>query len=105
MSNLPINNNKGLSKFETWQCERAVRSAELEVFHHALDTTVEVEKDRRTTQGLGSVFGTAIDEEVHLLRHGLNMAGNSAAGVELVSRKVNEFSIINSKRILEKFGG
>jgi hypothetical protein len=80
------------------------RRAQLAVFTHGLEAWASAEEDRQDAQALADAARTSLDEELRLLRDGLALAGASAAGVELVSRKVNLVSNTNDRRIARNFG-
>lgn len=87
------------------QASRAQERTELEIFRHGLAARFQAECDRADTEALSDVLTTALDEEVGLLKYGMAKAAGSAAAAELVSRKVDEFSNLNSRRINRRFGG
>jgi hypothetical protein len=89
------------------QLARAVReqqSTDLAVFRHGLDARRKAEEDRQDTQALGDAMRTSLDEELGLLREGLAQAGQSAAAIELVARKVETTASINNRRAARRFG-
>ena len=105
MSNLPIPWEGGRPSRQLAQATRAQEQTELEIFRHGLAARFHAECDRQDSQALSDVMTTALDEELGLLRYGLDKAAGSAAAAELVSRKVAQFSEINSRRIGRRFGG
>jgi hypothetical protein len=74
------------------------------VYSHGLAVAVATEIDRQDSFAIGDVLTTALEEEIRLLDHGLALAGNSAAKLELVARKVNLASQLNDSRINRHFG-
>jgi hypothetical protein len=80
-------------------------STNLAVFRHGLDAKAMAEMDAQDSQAIGDAARTALDEELGVLRDGLALAGQSAASVELVSRKVELIANINNRRITRRFGG
>jgi hypothetical protein len=80
------------------------RQTELAIFEHNMDARFVAECERIDSQALGDVTKTALDEELGLLDWGTEQAAGSAAKAELVSRKVNMQSKINSVRIARRFG-
>jgi hypothetical protein len=86
------------------RARRAQLSTELAVFRHGLRAQAEAEMDRQDTQAVADASRTALDEELGLLRDGLAQAGQSAAAIELVARKVELLSNIDNRRIARRFG-
>jgi hypothetical protein len=103
MTNLPIPWD-GQASRQLTQATRAQEQTELEIFRHTLTARFQAECDRADTEALSDVMSAALDEELGLLRYGLDKAAGSAAAAELVSRKVVEFSGLNSRRISRRFG-
>lgn len=103
MTDLPIPWD-GQPSRQLTQATRAQEQAELEIFWHTLTARFQAECDRADSEALSDVLTTALDEELGLLRYGLDKAAGSAAAAELVSRKVAEFSELNSRRINRRFG-
>lgn len=87
------------------QATRAQEQTELAIFRSQLSARFQSECDRADSEALSDVMTTALDEELGLLRYGLDKANGSAAAAELVSRKVSELSSLNSRRIARRFGG
>jgi hypothetical protein len=105
MTDLPVPWEGSRPSRQLAQATRAQEKCELEIFRHGLAARFQAECDRADTQALSDVLTTALDEELGLLRYGLDKAAGSAAAAELVSRKVSQFSEINSRRIARRFGG
>jgi hypothetical protein len=88
--------------------DRAVRlqqKTELSIHQHGMAARFRAEVDRLDSQALSDALRVSLDEEVTLLDYGLSRAGQSAAKVELVTRKVEMLSTINNRRIQRRFGG
>jgi hypothetical protein len=79
-------------------------STNLAVFRHGLEAQARAEMDAQDSQAVTDAAHTSLTEVLALLRDGLNEAGQSAAGVELVSRKVELVDSINNRRIARRFG-
>jgi hypothetical protein len=77
----------------------------LDVHQHFLWTRTLAEKERLDAQAAGDALRAALDEELALLRDGLAQAGQSAAGVELVARKVELLANVDNRRFTRRFGG
>ena len=56
------------------------------------------------SQAASAVSRVAFDEEWNFLRYGLSLVGMSAGGQELLARRANQLSNINTARIARKFG-
>jgi hypothetical protein len=89
---------------QSGRAARAQRDANLVVFLHGLDAAAATEMDRQDSYAIADVLTTATEEELRFLDHGLALAGNSAAKVELVARKIEMLSSINNRRIARRFG-
>ena len=105
MSMLPARPDRDLGRDsrQVAQAARAQRRTELAIFRHALDAQYRAEVDRLDTQAAADSIRASLDEELDLLSYGLHRAGSSAAGAELVSRKVEMLSNINNRRINRRF--
>jgi hypothetical protein len=80
------------------------RRTQLAVLSHGLDAQAQADMDRQDTQAVADALRTSMDEELALLRDGLAQAGQSAAAIELVARKVELLSSIDNRRIARRFG-
>lgn len=87
-----------------WLTSRRVRRKQLAVLNHSLDAQALADIDRQDTQAIADASRTALDEELTLLREGLAQAGQSAAAIELVARKVELLANIDNRRIARRFG-
>ena len=83
---------------------RARSRAEVALGRHGTDAWLRSEIDRIDSQTTADAFDTALTEEMDLLDHGMARAGQSAAKIELVARKVEAFSAINNRRLSRRFG-
>ena len=79
-------------------------SAKLGVFEHGLKAWMRAEMDAQDSQALAEAMRASLSEEIGFLRDGLTEAGQSAAGVELVSRKTEIMASVNNRRIAQRFG-
>jgi hypothetical protein len=95
----------GLTPRQLSKAQRAQASAELEIHQHFLWTRALAEKERLDAQAAGDALRASLDEELRLLREGLALAGQSAAGVELVARKVELLAAVDNRRFSRRFGG
>ncbi|HEV3340356.1 MAG TPA: hypothetical protein VG125_08360 [Pirellulales bacterium] len=93
-----------LSKRQLNRTRRAEVSAGLAVIRHGFQAQALAAMDGQDTQATTDSLRTALDEEIALLRDGLAQAGQSAAAIELVARKVELLSSINNRRIARRFG-
>jgi hypothetical protein len=107
MSYLPVPSDAGgsLSPRQAARASRALAKSNMRVFRHGLDAQAQAEEARQDTQAVADALRTALDEELSLLRDGLAQAGQSAAAVELVARKVDLLANIDHRRISRRFGG
>jgi hypothetical protein len=80
-------------------------STELELHRHFLWSRAQAEAERMDAEAAGDGLRAALTEELALLRGGLAEAGQSAAGVELVARKVELLASTNNDRFRRRFGG
>jgi hypothetical protein len=81
-----------------------VRRTQLAVFNHGLEAQALAEMDRQDTEAVGDASRASLDEELDLLHKGLAQAGQSAAAIELVARKVELLANIDNRRIARRFG-
>jgi hypothetical protein len=95
----------GLTRYQLAKAQRAQASTELEVYQHFLRTRVLADKERLDAQAAADALRAALDEELALLRDGLAQAGQSAAGIELVARKVDLLANVDNRRFARRFGG
>jgi phage FluMu protein gp41 len=102
---VPLDDDTGLTSRQATKAKRAQAGAELELFRYGLRARTRSEKDQLDSQAAADALGVALDEELRLLREGLAQAGQSAAGVELVARKVELLANIDNRRIARRFGG
>jgi hypothetical protein len=80
-------------------------STELELHRHFLWSRAQAEAERMDAEAAADGLRAALTEELALLRNGLTEAGQSAAGVELVARKVELLASTNNDRFRRRFGG
>lgn len=93
-------------EFPVRQMNRAVRlqrSSQMAVFRHGLRAREKTERARLDLQAAGDVVKSAVEEEIDLLEWAMNRAEGSPARVEVVARRVAQFSEIND-RIIGRFG-
>lgn len=93
-----------LTSRQVVRARKAQLSTDLALFRHRLDAQRRAEEDRQDTQAVADASRAALDEELGLLRDGLAQAGQSAAAIELVARKVELLSSIDNCRIARRFG-
>ncbi|HEV3322108.1 MAG TPA: hypothetical protein VG147_07970 [Solirubrobacteraceae bacterium] len=102
---VPFDDGSGwLSNRQLARAHRAQLSTDLAVFRHGLQAQAQAEMDRHDTQAIADASRGALDEELALLRDGLAQAGQSAAAIELVARKVELMASIDNRRIARRFG-
>lgn len=102
---VPFDDGSGwLTSRQLARARRAQLSTDLAVFRHGLQAQAQAEMDRQDTQAAGDASRASLDEELGLLRDGLAQAGQLAAGIELVARKVELLSNIDNRRIARRFG-
>lgn len=105
MSQLPVLlSDQEQSPDQLIRAVTAQRDTELAVYEHHLATRYVAECERIDAQALSDVVRTALEEELAVLDWGLAQAAGSAAKTELVSRKVDLQSRLNSARIARRFG-
>jgi hypothetical protein len=98
------NSRRFLTPKQMARARRAQQGAALDVFNHGLRAGVLAEYDRQDSQAAADACEAALDEELHLLDYGLHRANGSAAGLELVARKVQLLALCNDRRITLRFG-
>jgi hypothetical protein len=86
------------------RARREQLSTDLAIFLHGLDARRKAEEDRQDSQALGDAMRASLDEELCLLHEGQAQAGQSAAGINLVARKVETAANINNRRAARRFG-
>ncbi len=102
----PLDDETGwLTTRQLAKARRAQAGAELELFRYGLAARTRAEADRLDSQAVADASRTALELEIDLLDYGLARAGQSAAKLELVSRKVELLANANSRRIARRFGG
>jgi hypothetical protein len=102
---VPFDDGSGwLTSRQLARARRAQLSTDLAVFRHGLQAQAQAEMDRQDTQAIADAARTALDEELALLRDGLAQAGQSAAAIELVARKVELLASSDNRRIARRFG-
>jgi hypothetical protein len=102
---VPFDDDSGwLTSRQVARARKTQLSTELAVFRHGLQAQALAEMDRQDTQAVADASRTALDEELALLRDGLAQAGQSAAAIELVARKVELLANIDNRRIARRFG-
>ncbi len=84
--------------------QRAYLATDRRVSLHGMDAWATSEEDRQDSEALGDAAGFALEKELTLLHDGLARAGQSAAGVELVARKVELVAGIDNRRLARRFG-
>jgi hypothetical protein len=83
---------------------RDTRRAELELYRYQLNAAVRREKDIIDTEVLEDVFTAATDSELKFMSEFRAKAGNSAAAIEVVARKMQMLDDITNRRIMRRFG-
>jgi hypothetical protein len=102
---VPFDDGSGwLTNRQLARARRAQLSTDLAVFRHGLQAQALAEMDRQDTQAVGDASRASLDEELALLRDGLAQAGQSAAAIELVARKVELLANTDNRRITRRFG-
>jgi hypothetical protein len=102
---IPFDDASGwLSKRQLSRTHRAEVSTGHAVVRHGFQAQALAEMDRQDSQATADALRTALDEEMALLRDGLAQAGQSAAAIQLVARKVELQSSIDNRRIARRFG-
>jgi hypothetical protein len=106
MSNLTVPSDAGglLSPWQTARASRTLAKANMRLFCHGLEAQAQAEEYRQDTQAVSDALRYSLDEEIALLRDGLALAGQSAAAIELVARKVELLSNIDNRRISRRWG-
>jgi len=97
--------DSSLSARQLMQAQAADTSAELEVYRHFLWSRVLAEKERIDSETAAEALEAALHAELKLLRGGLAEAGQSAAGIERVARKLELLASVDDRRFLRRFGG
>jgi hypothetical protein len=62
------------------------------------------EFDRQDSDAAASATQVALEVEMDVLDYGMGRAGQSAAKINLVARKVELLSSTNNRRLLRRFG-
>jgi hypothetical protein len=78
---------------------RQQQRTELAIVEHRLNAWHRAAIDQIDSQSTADAIKAALHEELDLLDYGLRSAGGSAAKAVLVSRKVEQFSALNGRRI------
>ena len=102
---VPDDNEAGLTPRQIVRAQRDEAATALEVHRHFLRSRALADKERLDAQAAADALRAALDEELALLRDGLAQAGQSAAGVELVARKVELLANVDNRRFTRRFGG
>lgn len=86
------------------QAAKARRQSEVEVYRHGLAAAVRAECDIHDSLATSAAAEAALHAEIGLLEWGLHRVQGSAAGLELVARKVHLLALLNDRRISRRFG-
>jgi hypothetical protein len=108
MSSLPMPFDDETGWLASRQVTRAAREqakANLVVFRHDLQARTLAAFDRADREAVADASDGALDVEIDLLDRGMARAGQSEAKLELVRRRVELLSNVNSRRIAGRFGG
>jgi hypothetical protein len=107
MSNLPVPSDAGgsLSPRQAARASRDLAKSHMRVFRHRLEAWAMAEEDRQDSEAVADASRTSLEQELRLLSEGLALAGQSAAAIELVARKVELQANIDNRRIAWRFGG
>jgi hypothetical protein len=103
-SNLPILYSE--DELPARQLGRAVRwqrSSQLSIYRHGLRAREAAERAILDSQAVGDVVKASLESELSLLDWGMSEAEGSPAKVELVARRIAQFSDFNTRRI-DRFG-
>jgi hypothetical protein len=76
----------------------------LELHRQLLWSRALAETERFDVLAAADARRSCLEAELTLLRDGLAMAGQSAAGVELAARSVELLARVNERRFLRRFG-
>jgi hypothetical protein len=98
------NHGMELTPYRAGKVTRSMRRTEIAVFEHGLAAATQAAIDRQDAQATADAVQASLDEELALLDHGLHQANGSAAGLELVARKVQLLASCNDRRITRRFG-
>jgi hypothetical protein len=77
----------------------------LAVHRHLLESRAMAEMEQFDAEAAYEAQRFCLVTQLGLLHDGLAMAGQSAAGVELVARSVELLARVNERRFLRRFGG
>lgn len=100
---VPIRGPGAVTPRQQKKLTKFIQGAEIEVFEHRVQAAVLAEKDIADSEALSDAVGVSLDEEFSILREFQAKAGNSAAKLELLGRKVEIMSTINNRRITRRF--
>lgn len=100
----PFRDNVGRSSRQLARAISAQENTELDIFNYELAAHARGRMDQIDTQEAGAAFGFALSEELRLLREGKDLAGQSAAALELAFRKTEQFANSNARRQARRFG-
>lgn len=100
---VPTQGQGAITTRQQRRLDKVTDGAQLDVFVHRVDAAVRVAKDIADTEALSDAISVAADEELAFMREFRAKAGNSAAGLEIVGRKLEIFSTINNRRITRRF--
>jgi hypothetical protein len=107
MSNLPVPSEAGRAlspRLPARKASRAVAKSHMRVFRHELEVWAMVEEERQESEAVADASRTSLEQELRLLREGLALAGQSAAALNLVSRRVELQANIDTRRITRRWG-
>ncbi len=100
----PFHDNGGRSPRQLAKAVGAQEKTELDLFNYELDAHLRGRMDQIDTQEAGDAFGFALSTELSMLRKGKDEACQSAAALELVFRKTEQFANHNARRQARRFG-
>jgi hypothetical protein len=107
MSNLTVPSEAGRAlspRLPSRKASRAVAKSHMRVFHHELEVWAMLEEERQESEAVADASRTSLEQELRLLREGLALAGQSAAALNLVSRRVELQANIDTRRITRRWG-
>jgi hypothetical protein len=96
--------DSGLMPYQLARASRAQANTELEIHRHLLRARALAEIDQIDSQAAADAARAALDEELSFLQDGLAKAGQSAAAVEIVARKVELLTNTDNRRFVRRFG-
>ena len=105
MSDLPVPWQGGRPTRTVVKATRAAEKTSLAIYEAELAARFRSEVDQIDSRAIADAVKGALDEEMCVLDEALAAAGDSLAKRELISRKLEIMSRINSQRIARRFEG